>query len=61
VGQAEAIGELLIITGATVESEAYFKLAQSHCLTRDPYDEATRKRAAELLSRALEENHRSQS
>ena len=51
LGQAEAIGELLTITGATVESEAYFKLAQSHCLTRDPYDEAARKRAAESLSR----------
>jgi len=59
--EAEAIAQLLGITGAIVESESWFKLAHSHCLTRDNYDEATRNRAVELLSTALDENHRSQS
>jgi hypothetical protein len=53
--EAEAIAQLLSITPAIADDQ-WFKLAQSHCLTRYDYDEAIRKRAAKLLSTALDEN-----
>jgi hypothetical protein len=53
--ETTALSRLGSVTGAVVESEAEFRLAQAHCLARED-EELPKRRAVELLARALHQN-----